>query len=116
MLSCTHLLQSYSLQHTEEVQVVCFQPSAESLVSSRRSLVRLTLPLTRVVSSSAISVYAVADLRYFVARCWRYLAIGFDDGVFACRDEEEADVLVVSPLERARASYRDQDGGVVIYT
>jgi hypothetical protein len=31
-----------------------------------------------------------------MARCWRYLAIGFDDGLLARRDEEEADVLVAS--------------------
>jgi hypothetical protein len=29
-----------------------------------------------------------------MARCWRYLAIGFDDGLLARRDEEEADVLI----------------------
>jgi hypothetical protein len=95
MLSYTPLLQSYSLQHTEEVQVECFPPSAESPVSSPHSLVRLTSPLTRVVSFSLVPYIAVADeVRYSMARCWRYLAIGLDDGVLARRDEEEADVLV----------------------
>jgi hypothetical protein len=28
-----------------------------------------------------------------VARCWWYLASCFDDGLLACRDEEEANVL-----------------------
>jgi len=75
--------------------VVCFRPSVELPVSLRHSLVRLTSPLTQVVSFSAVSYVAVADkFRYFVARCRRYLAIGFDDGVLARRDEEEADVLV----------------------
>ena len=101
MLSCTHLLLSYSLQHTEEVLVECFQPSAESPVLLLHSLVRLTSPPTRVVSSSAISRMAVADeSRYSMARCWRYLAIGFDDGVLARRDEEEADVLVAFKPKR----------------
>jgi len=50
-----------------------------------------------VVSSPHIPCIVVADdFRYFVARCWRYLAIGLDDGLLACRDEEEADVLVAS--------------------
>jgi len=84
MLSYTPLLLSCSLQHTEEVQVVCFRPSVELPVSLRHSLVRLTSPLTQVVSLSAVSYVAVADkFRYFVARCRRYLVIGFDDGVLA---------------------------------
>ena len=50
-----------------------------------------------MVSSPHIPCIVVADeSRYFVARCWRYLAIGLDDGLLACRDEEEADVLVAS--------------------
>jgi hypothetical protein len=56
---------------------------------------------------------AVADeSRYSMARCWRYLAIGFDDGVPARRDEEEADVLV-EPREDMRF-HRDLYRGVVV--
>lgn len=91
----------------------CFPLLVESPVLLLHSLVRLTSPPTRVVSSSAISRMAVADeSRYSMARCWRYLAIGFDDGVPARRDEEEADVLV-EPREDMRF-HRDLYRGVVV--
>jgi hypothetical protein len=89
-------LLSSSRPPTEVVPAVCSRHSAESPVSLHHSLVRLTSLMTRVVCLVFRSIWLSLIHRYFVARCWWYLACCFDDGLPTCRDEEEANVLDLS--------------------
>lgn len=54
--------------------------------------------------------------RYPMARCWWYLALGFDDGVPTSRDEEEADVLIFSSEHAVNDRGLDHNMKCGVYT